>query len=47
LVATCNGDVHWAERLNGLSTEWFIAARPEDKAQGMFTDATSKTPLQA
>jgi len=26
-----NGDVHWAERLDGLSTEWLIAAHPEDK----------------
>ena len=25
----CNGDVHWADCINGLSTEWLIAARPE------------------
>jgi len=28
----CNGDVHWAELNNGLSTEW--KAHPEDKVQG-------------
>jgi len=26
-----NGDVHWAKRLNGLSTEWLIPAHPEHK----------------
>jgi len=25
--------VHWAECLNGLSTEWFTAARPEEKVK--------------
>jgi len=29
LTSDCKGDVHWAERLNGLSTEW--KAYPEDK----------------
>ena len=29
VTSDCNGDVHWAERLNGLSTEW--KAHPEDK----------------
>jgi len=31
----CNGDVHWAELNNGLSTEW--KAHPEDKVQGKVT----------
>jgi len=26
--------VHWAERLDGLSTERLTAAHPEDKVQG-------------
>jgi len=29
----CNGDVHWAERLDGLSTEWLTAAQPEEKVK--------------
>ena len=27
----CNGDVQWADCLNGLSTEWLSAARPEEQ----------------
>lgn len=30
----CNGDVHWAECVNGLSTELLIAAHPEEKVKG-------------
>jgi len=30
----CNGDVHWAERLSGLSTEWLTAAHYKEKVKG-------------
>jgi len=30
----CSGDVQLAECLNGLSTEWLTAARPEEKVKG-------------
>jgi len=33
MTFACNGDVHWAELNNGLSTEWKV--HPEDKVQGM------------
>jgi len=29
----CKGVVHWAECLNGLSTEWLTAAQPEEKVK--------------
>jgi len=30
----CNGDVHWAEHLNDVNTEWLTAAHPEEKVKG-------------